>query len=169
MDVTAKQRAVPVVRVATPDDEHAIPELWIGLLTYHRSIEAVWPRRWTGPRQTWPERLREYLRAVWRDPERQAVFVALRDNQIVGFVRVGLHDDGPLPAHIETLFVAEEHRGAGVARALVDAAERWCLDRSVDEVGVEFIAANAAAQRTYERLGYRPFLVTYVRRLGEAP
>src|ERR671933_196520 len=67
---------VPAVRVATPDDEHAILELWIGLLFYHRSIEDVWPRRWTGPREAWPERLREYLRAVWRDPERQAVFVA---------------------------------------------------------------------------------------------
>jgi hypothetical protein len=65
--------AASTVRLASADDEPAILELWIGLLAYHRSIEDVWPRRWTGPRQTWPERLREYLRAVWRDPERQAV------------------------------------------------------------------------------------------------
>jgi GNAT superfamily N-acetyltransferase len=129
----------------------------------------VWPSRWTGPRETWRDRLRELLRGVWRDPERQAVLVAFDGEQVIGFVRVGLHGDGPLPAHIETLFVAEEHRGAGVARALVGAAERWCRDHGADEVGVEFIARNEPAQRTYERLGYRPFLVTYMRHLREAP
>lgn len=158
---------VPVIRVATPNDEEAIVALWTGLLAYHRSIEQVWPSRWTGPRESWRERLLELLRGVWRDQERQAVFVAVDAEAIIGFVRVGLHDDGPLPAHIETLFVAEEHRGAGVARALVEAAERWCLDHGADEVGVEFIARNEAAQWTYERLGYRPFLVTYTRRLRE--
>ncbi len=59
------------------------------------------------------------VRGVWRDPECQALFVALA--------------------------------------------------RDVDEVGVEFIAANEPAQRAYERLGYRPFLVTYMRRLQESP
>ena len=155
------------IRQAVPADEESILALWIGLLAYHRSIEDDRPARWTRPRERWPDHLREYLGAVWNDPERQAIFVAAVGGEIVGFVRAGLHADGPLPALVETLFVAEEHRGAGVARALVAAAERWCLDRGAAEVGVEFIAANRAAQRAYERLGYRPFLVTYMRRLRE--
>ena len=167
--MTTSAPAAPTIRLATPDDEQAILGLWIGLLSYHRSIEDVWPHRWSGSREGWPERLREFLRGVWGDPERQAVFVAVEHEEIIGFVRVGLHGEGPLPARIETLFVAEEHRGTGVARALVEAAERWCLDHGADEVGVEFIAANEGAQRTYDHLGYRPFLVTYMRRLGEAP
>jgi len=167
--VTTSAPTAPTVRLATPDDEQAVLGLWIGLLSYHRLIEDAWPHRWSGPREVWHDRLQELLHAVWRDPERQAVFVAVIGGDIVGFVRVGLHGEGPLPAHIETLFVTEEHRGTGVARALVEAAERWCLDHGADEVGVEFIAANEAAQRTYERLGYRPFLMTYMRRLREAP
>lgn len=159
---------MPLVRAAMPDDEEAIVALWIRLLTYHRSIEQVWPSRWTGPRDTWHDRLLELLRSVWDNPERQAVFVAIESEAVIAFVRVGLHDDGPLPAHIETLFVAEKHRGKGVARALVAAAERWCLDRGAGEVGVEFIARNEAAPRAYERLSYRPFLVTYMRRLRES-
>ena len=97
------------------------------------------------------------------------MFIAVDAQAIIGFVRVGLHDDGPLPSHIGTLFVTEEHRRVGVARALVEAAERWCLDRGIEEVGVEFIARNEAARRAYERLGYRPFLVTYLRRLRGSP
>jgi GNAT superfamily N-acetyltransferase len=161
--------AMPLIRAATPDDEEAVAALWVKLLAYHRSLEQVWPGRWAGPREAWHDRLLELLRGVWRDPDRQAVFVAVEGQELIGFVRVGLHGDGPLPAHIETLFVAEEHRGAGVARALVAAGERWCLDRGADEIGVEFIARNEAAGRTYERLGYRPFLVTYMRRLREVP
>lgn len=156
---------VTLIRAATPDDEEAVVALWVDLLAYHRSIEPVWPDRWTGPRETWRDRLLELLRGVWRDPQRQAVLVAVEDQEIVGFLRVGLHDNGPLPAQMETLFVVEEHRGAGVARALVEAGERWCLDRGAEEVGVEFIARNEVAQRAYERLGYRPFLTTYMRRL----
>ncbi len=169
MPGTPGPSSAPTIRLATPDDEEAVLSLWIGLLTYHRSVEAVWPRRWTGPRETWRDRLLKRLRGVWRDPDHQAVFVALVEDDTIGFVRVGLHDDGPLPAHVETLFVAEEHRGTGVARALVEAAEQWCLAHGVDEVGVEFIAANEPAQRAYERLGYRPFFVTYLRRLQESP
>ncbi|MDQ3701874.1 MAG: GNAT family N-acetyltransferase [Chloroflexota bacterium] len=158
---------MPLIRAATTDDEESVVALWVQLLAYHRLIEPVWPHRWSGPRETWHDRLLELLRGVWRDPQRQAVLVAVEGQEIIGFVRVGLHDDGPLPAHIETLFVAEAHRGAGVARALVEAGERWCLDRGAEEVGVEFIARNETAQRAYERLGYRPFLTTYMRRLRE--
>ncbi|MBI3970430.1 MAG: GNAT family N-acetyltransferase [Chloroflexi bacterium] len=129
----------------------------------------MWPSRWTSPRETWPGRLHELLRTVWRDAERQAVFVATVRDETVGFVRVGLCEDGPQPAKIETLLVAEAHRGAGVARALIVAGERWCRDHGATEVGVEFIAANQQAQRVYERLGYRPFLVTYLRRLRDEP
>src|SRR5438067_10820697 len=90
---------MPLIRLATPDDEEAVLSLWVELLAYHRSIEQVWPNRWTGPREAWRDRLREFLRSVWRDPQRQTVFVAVEEEAVVGFVRVGLHDDGPLPAH----------------------------------------------------------------------
>jgi len=85
----------------------------------------------------------------------------------VGFMRAGLYEEGPVLAHIETLFVAEQHRGAGIARALVEVAERWCRERGADEVAIEFIARNDLAKHTYQRLGYRPFLVTYMKRLAE--
>jgi GNAT superfamily N-acetyltransferase len=155
------------VRSATPADEEAIVSLWVGLLLYHRSIEKNRPRRWQRPADTWQANLLDRLRAAWRDPERHAVFVALIQDEIVGFIRTHLDAEGPLPAHIDTLFVAERHRGAGVGRALMRTAERWCLEHGADEIGVEFIAPNDDARLSYERLGYKPFLVTYMRRLRE--
>jgi GNAT superfamily N-acetyltransferase len=153
------------IRAATWRDEESILDLWLQLLVYHRSIEEVWPARWAGPRDGWRDRLRALLRAVWDEPERQAVFVACVDGRLAGFVRVALRAEGPLPAQVETLFVAEEHRGRGVACALTEAGEQWCAARGATEIGVEFIAANDSARRAYERLGYSPFMVTYMRRL----
>lgn len=157
------------VRLATPDDEDAVVSLWVRLVLYHRSIEKIRPRRWQGPRDTWRANLLERLRVAWRESEGHAVFVALVDGELVGFIRTSLDADGPLPAHVDTLFVDEGHRGAGVARALMETAERWCLDRGAAEIGIEFIAPNDSARHTYERLGYQPFLVTYMRRLPESP
>src|SRR5688500_15826530 len=121
--------SMPQVRAATPDDEEAIVSLWVGLLLYHRSIEKVRPRRWQRPSDTWRANLLDRLRVAWREPERHAVFVALVEDEIVGFIRTRLDEEGALPAHIDTLFVAEGHRGTGIARALMETAERWCLDR----------------------------------------
>ena len=156
-----------LVRPATEADQAAIVDLWVQLLLYHRSIEKIRPKRWQTPPDTWRANLLERLAVAWREPDRHAVFVALAEGETAGFIRASLDDDGPLPAHVDTLFVAERHRGAGVARALMETAERWCLDRGADEISVEFIARNDAARRTYESLGYQPFLVTYLRRLSD--
>ena len=92
--------------------------------------------------------------------------MSVEDQEITRFVRVALVEDGLCPARIETLCVAPAHRAKGIGRALVERATRWCIEHGADEICVDFIAPNTEARGFYERLGYTPLLMTYVRRLS---
>ncbi len=54
--------------------------------------------------------------------------------------------------HIGLLFVAPDHRGRGVGRALVEAAVEWCC--ATDVTRIRLAAPDAAAKEFYERLGF---------------
>lgn len=153
---------VPRVREATPGDTDTLLSLWTALVNYHKSIERVRPARWLGPVG---ETLRPLLAQVWAAPDRHAIFVAEIAGDVVGFVRVSLTDDGPCPAHIDTLFVVEGCRGRRVGTRLLDCAFAWCRQRRAEEVAVEFIAPNDLAREFYDHAGFQPLLTTYIRRL----
>ncbi|OGC89729.1 MAG: hypothetical protein A2W25_13360 [candidate division Zixibacteria bacterium RBG_16_53_22] len=55
---------------------------------------------------------------------------------------------------IGLLGVHESHRGAGLGRALVDAAMRWFLDRRLSSVRVVTQDANRPACKLYEACGF---------------
>ncbi|MCE5233789.1 MAG: GNAT family N-acetyltransferase [Xanthomonadaceae bacterium] len=58
-------------------------------------------------------------------------------------------------ARLYSLATAPEARGRGVGAALLGAAERIARGRRCHALRLEVRAANAAAQRLYERHGYR--------------
>jgi ribosomal protein S18 acetylase RimI-like enzyme len=103
-----------------------------------------------------------YEDAVRRTPEgwqRQAESLKERttfageaaDGSWAGMVTGILHDDGHV--HIVGVYVAPEHRGAGLAEALMRAAVAWAGDR---EVRLDVHENNERAARFYRRLGFRP-------------
>ncbi len=150
------------LRGARPDDTEALLHLWTGLVTYHRTLERVRPSRWSGPVE---ETLRPLLAQVWAAPDRYALFIAEVAGDRIGFVRVSLADDGPCPARIDTLFVADAFRGKRVGFRLLERACAWCRERDATEVCVEFIAPNDLAREFYEHAGFLPLLSTFMRRL----
>lgn len=85
------------------------------------------------------------------------VFVAVGDDGgIVGWIDVA---DRPLlqeadGADIEGLVVAEDCRGSGVGRALVQRAEDWARRRGLAVIRVRSRGTRAGAHRFYESLGY---------------
>lgn len=52
------------------------------------------------------------------------------------------------------LTVAASHRGRGVGRALVTAAEAWAARAGIERITLGVFVHNEAARRLYERLGY---------------
>jgi ribosomal protein S18 acetylase RimI-like enzyme len=140
-------------------DDADVLRLWCDLIAHHQSVERVRPRRWRGAPEDW---LRAYLDKAWTDPK-QTLIVAEDGGRTVGFVRAALDDAGPCPGRIETLVVDPGARGAGVGKLLMDAAEAWLREHGADEVAIEVVEPNTDARRFYERIGYQPMLVTYIR------
>jgi aminoglycoside 6'-N-acetyltransferase I len=88
------------------------------------------------------------------------VFVAEADGVVVGFIEVGLrsHADGcdtrqPV-GFIEGWYVEPTHRGKGVGRALMRAAENWARSQGCDEVASDTWIDHESSQRAHEALGF---------------
>lgn len=73
--------------------------------------------------------------------------VATRDGAVAGFVVV-------VGDEVEQLYVAAEHRGAGVAGALLGRAEEVVRRRGHRRAWLAVVAGNARARRFYERQGW---------------
>ncbi len=91
--------------------------------------------------------------------EDYAVFGALENSRLVGFVEVGQRDVGegcstsPV-GYIEGLWVAPEARRKGTARALMNAATAWARERGFSELCSDTQLWNVASQEMHQRLGF---------------
>lgn len=68
-------------------------------------------------------------------------------------------------AHVGVLAVAAEAEGQGVGRALLEAAERWAREQGLGMLTLNVFAGNTRARKVYERLGYAPETLRYVKTL----
>ena len=68
--------------------------------------------------------------------------------------------------HISVLAVSESGEGRGVGRALLAAVEAWSAERGHRFVTLNVFATNARARAVYERAGYAPDTVRYLKVLG---
>ena len=85
------------------------------------------------------------------------VLVADQGGTVVGYVR--LSQQGPLGSHdhvlmINGLAVAPDHQGAGLGRALVQAALDRAQSRAARKVSLRVLAPNVRARSVYEACGF---------------
>jgi GNAT superfamily N-acetyltransferase len=73
--------------------------------------------------------------------------VATVDGALAGFVMVV--DD-----EVEQVYVAQAHRGTGVAAALLERAEQIVAGNGHESAWLAVVAGNARARRFYERSGW---------------
>lgn len=98
----------------------------------------------------------------WNDPARDVAFacrdahstllVAEAEDTVVGSVMVG--EDGHR-GWVYYLAVLPARQGAGLGRALMDAAEAWLRARGVWKLQLLVRAENRGVVEFYDRLGYR--------------
>jgi dTDP-4-amino-4,6-dideoxy-D-galactose acyltransferase len=77
-----------------------------------------------------------------------------KDGKPVGYTTCHLLRDDPPHGEIGLVGVAEEARGGGVGRLLIEAALDWFSLKKVQEVSVVTQGRNGGAQRLYQRCGF---------------
>jgi ribosomal protein S18 acetylase RimI-like enzyme len=84
-------------------------------------------------------------RAATRVPD---TTVAEVDGEVAGFVMVAGDE-------VEQVFVSAQHRGQGIADALLQEAERQVRENGHRVAWLAVVAGNARARAFYERMGWR--------------
>jgi GNAT superfamily N-acetyltransferase len=101
------------------------------------------------------EQMRRRLAQVGR-AEGHAVYVAVLDSQVVGWIHVSAR---PLvqvdrAAEIEGLVVDEACRGRGIGRLLIRQIEQWAREKGCDTIYVRSNIIRERAHVFYQDLGY---------------
>jgi len=106
---------------------------------------------------------------VTSQPEGTAIFIAHDDDNVqLGFVHV--HDGKDFynhdkHGHISDLIVAAEGQGKGIGRLLLNKAEEWARSQGYRWLTLSVFAQNVRAREIYERAGYGPDIMKYVKEL----
>ena len=129
--------------------------------------------------QLWPDCTNDCDREIAEilaRPTRWAVFVALLEDQPLGFLEVSLRDvaEGAISspvAYIEGWFIVPEYRRQGIGKALAKAAENWAVSRGCNEIASDAQIDNAVSIAAYKQLGYREMerLVCFLKQLEPRP
>jgi ribosomal protein S18 acetylase RimI-like enzyme len=101
--------------------------------------------------------------------------VAEMDGRVVGHLALTF-ETGPAYvraeeqpyAYVAVLYVEPAQRGRGIARALLSEAERSAVARGFTQLMVSVQSGNAAAERAYDRFGFRPYSADLIKPLRPA-
>ena len=99
------------------------------------------------------------------------ILVAERDEQVIGYTYAGVEGSdymalrGPAGA-IYDIIVDPAHRGQGIGRMLLDATIDALKARGAPRVVLSTAERNAAAQRLFDRAGFRRTMIEMTRELN---
>jgi ribosomal protein S18 acetylase RimI-like enzyme len=109
------------------------------------------------PKPVWPKK---FVLDTLSDDDAE-LFIAESEGQVVGILRVVIRQSPDLPflvprryAYIDTVVVMENIRRAGIGKALMQRAQRWAMDKKVQQVRLNVWEFNEEAIRFYKSLGY---------------
>jgi ribosomal protein S18 acetylase RimI-like enzyme len=87
----------------------------------------------------------------------------------VGALWIGPHPDRADAVYIYDIEINEAHRGRGLGRAAMVAAEALARDAGCQEIGLTVDGYNATARQLYDSLGYRVDTTRMIKTIHEAP
>jgi|SRR5690606_23358266 aminoglycoside 6'-N-acetyltransferase I len=112
----------------------------------------------------WPDNEKEAMREDFRElleSDRDAVYVADREGQTIGFVHVSIRTDPVEGAtsspvgYVEGIYVDETFRCGGIGRALIRTAEEWAKARGCTQLGSDTWLDNVQSQLFHLKSGFR--------------
>lgn len=118
------------------------------------------------------ELLRDEFAAAIADDD-QSCLTATAEDEPAGFVLASLrkeHVPGAETApvgYLEGLFVHEQYRRQGVAKAMTERAEQWAREKGCTEMGSDTWDWNKESERFHNSVGYRTYetLIHFIKKL----
>jgi ribosomal protein S18 acetylase RimI-like enzyme len=154
------------IRRATKADLPALGRLGALLLRTHYQFDS---QRFMAPGSNPDEGYAWFLGTQLRDKD-VVVLVAEKQAAVVGYVYAGLEPQSwkelrEACGFIHDVVVDERGRRGGVATALIEAAAAWLREQGAPRVILWTAQPNEAAQRLFERVGFRRTMVEMTREL----
>ncbi len=108
------------------------------------------------------------LQKALEEPEPEAAILVAEDDTQgpVGFIHLQTQVDyfsGEKHGYISDVAVSKAVEGRGVGRILLEAAESWGRSNGYRLLTLYVFAANARARQVYERDGFQPEVIKYVK------
>ena len=132
------------IRIAIPEDEQRIRELFIEMLQtiYHtKDVEGYEPG---------------CLDRYWTNGE-ERILVA-EDKSVVAYLSIEVHHEPEADyIYLDDLSVTESYRSHGIGSALIHEAEAYAYEIGIQHILFHVEKSNTDAFRLYERLGYKVF------------
>jgi ribosomal protein S18 acetylase RimI-like enzyme len=154
------------IRPATESDAPALGRLGGLLLRMHYEFDR---QRFIAPGGDPEAGYASFLR--WQLGQDDAVvLVAEQEGEVVGYVYAALEPQSwkelrEACGFLHDLVVEARGRRIGIATALVEGAAAWLKERGAPRVILGTAAQNEAAQRLFERLGFRRTMIEMTREL----
>jgi len=155
-----------VIRRAAPADAEAVGRLGALLLRAHYDFDR---QRFMRPGEDAAEGYAWFLGTQLDDPD-CLVLVAERAHEVIGYLYAGIEPRNwkelrEEAGFVRDVLVIDEHRGAGVAEALMGEAFACMRERVVARVLLWTASPNARARQLFERLGFRATMTEMTKEL----
>jgi ribosomal protein S18 acetylase RimI-like enzyme len=146
------------LRRATATDEPALAVLATRLTAFDLPV-------WRAPHEISDADARAMLAAAGNGDPDDEVLIAERDGDVVGCLHVLAVTDffGLRHGHVSVIATTESAEGSGVARRLIEHAERWTAERGLPLLTLNMFAGNGRARRFYEIAGFEVEMVKYAK------
>jgi ribosomal protein S18 acetylase RimI-like enzyme len=160
--------AAPSIRPATLKDVGAIGRLGALLVREHHDFD---PQRFIAATSRTESQYGGYLGTQLEEPN-IVILVAEREGEVIGYTYSGVEGTdymslrGPAGVMYD-IVVDPDHRKQGVGRLLVDATLAALKSKGAPRVVLSTAERNAAAQRLFDRAGFRRTMIEMTRELKD--
>lgn len=156
------------IRPATPKDVPTIGRLGALLVREHHDFD---PQRFIAATAQTEKGYGSFLGTQLEEPN-IVILVAERDGEVIGYTYSGVEGTdymslrGPAGVMYD-IVVDPDHRKQGVGRMLVDATLEALKKKGAPRVVLSTAERNAAAQRLFDRVGFRRTMIEMTRELKD--